>query len=118
MRQDTQSIVWLLAGAALVGWVAVATQPGSLDSEPWISARCRSMWGPYHEGDLLAAREIFTPPRNLDPAPKPGKGKGGPTRTISSTLLALMGKNVTWPPRERGSANDFIDAVNNRKSEL
>ena len=113
--------VWeLLLTGALAALVSSSSTTYELGHEPWKSSRCLFLWGAHHGDTNIAVRELFTIPRDLDPAPtQTGRGRQGqPTRTVSPSLAALMATNTTWPPHERGSVDDFYAAMRNRESEL
>jgi len=82
---------------------------------PWTMPRCTSFWGkPFPESQIPSTRDLFDFPSELDEKII----HGIPTRKIDPALSALMSQNLTWPPEDRGSVDDFFRAVGSRRSKL
>ena len=84
------------------------------DRRPWEGSRCVNLWGkPEQDWGALRTRELFDMPKYLN--------KNLPARRNpfqGTNLETIAGKNVTWPPHERGTVEDFWAAVGTRRSPL
>ena len=80
---------------------------------PWETTECQLLWGSqkvneqHQWGQTTITRELFDLPRNFH------------ERTASNIeLAARLQEPVTWPPKERVKAADFLKAVGGRYSTM
>jgi hypothetical protein len=77
------------------------------------------MWGEMLAGDPTPlGREVFSVPRDLEEHKTTSRSAHQTTRTIDPAIAALMASNITWPPADRGTADDFLRAVGPRRTTL
>ena len=92
-------------------FVLIVSASGS--NVPWEAAVCQLLWGnqtvneQHHWGETTVTRELFDMPRNFH------------QKTVANLeLAALLQGPVSWPPKERVSAADFLKAVGGRHSTM
>jgi len=104
------SFLLVLALIAAFSATTANEPPIAGDVSSWEMPRCRNMWTSV-PSPVLVTREQFSMPRSLD-------SRNAAAISISSNVASLLSKPVPWPPRDRGSVQEFFSRMGQNKTSL